>query len=431
MSGRPDVVVCGGGAAGLAAALALGRRGLDVVVLEKRRDTPALAKGEVLQPPAVRVLGAWGVLDGLRGRGAAPLSRVVIRDACGTATMAFEYGTLPAGYTSLLAAEHPAILGALADGLPDGVEFRRGAVVEGLLRDASGRVRGVRIREGGRRHDQPCALVVAADGVSSRLRREARIPAAPHAYPHRLVAWECPGPPPRPDEVTAYDTVDGLRLVYPLPGARTRLYAQVTEGELRGTHGAGPWAALLARGVPELGPLAGRLRGDDTRQTFALRRFVAPSLAVPGLVLVGEAAHAVHSLAAQGMNTALADAEALARHLGAAGVDGPRSVDRALRGYEAERLPWIRHVDRLSHEAVGMVIGAAWPSRVLARRALERIRRSPRMTHTATYNLAGLGIRPFRALDRLHQLGLPDPRAGLVPDWPPALAPAAAPRERE
>ncbi len=80
-------------------------------------------------------------------------------------------------------------------------------------------------------------------------------------------------------------------------------------------------------------------------------------------------------------------------------------------------MDWVRHMDRMSHDATRMITQLSRPGQALGRRVLRRMDGNPRLRYQATYNMAGLGIRPFTALDRLHQLGLPDPRARRVPDW--------------
>ena len=55
-----DVVVCGAGVGGLAAARALGTLGLRVLVVDKQRTPRDVAKGEVLQPGALRARRRWG-----------------------------------------------------------------------------------------------------------------------------------------------------------------------------------------------------------------------------------------------------------------------------------------------------------------------------------------------------------------------------------
>ncbi|WP_259454084.1 FAD-dependent oxidoreductase [Streptomyces ginkgonis] len=412
-----DAIVCGAGAAGLATARALGGLGLRTLVLDRQHHRPAIAKGEVLQPGALRVLGHWGITDRLTTAGAVPLARLTIRGPDADPLMLFDYTTLPAGYRTLYSHDHTTILTTLARALPPHVELRRGALADTLLHDTTGRVTGVRVRQGRDTHDLRAPLVVAADGMSSRLRRAAGITVHPRTYPHRLIAFDLPGAPPEPEDITAYRTPRGLRLVYPLPHGRTRLYCQIHPDEIRGADRAAMthWATALDHDTPALRTLTERVTGSlASRQVFALRHYTAPTLTVPGLALVGEAAHAVHSLAAQGMNTAICDAHALAHHLATA--PGP---DAALAAYQAERLPWIRHIAVMSHDAARLVTATGRTARALGRRALRRTHRSPRLRYTATYNLAGLGIHPFAPLDRLHQLGLPDPRSGRLPHWHP------------
>ena len=60
---RTDVVVCGAGVAGLAAAHALGALGLEVLLVDKQTTLTTAAKGEVLQPGALKILGWRAVIS--------------------------------------------------------------------------------------------------------------------------------------------------------------------------------------------------------------------------------------------------------------------------------------------------------------------------------------------------------------------------------
>ncbi|MGW2485657.1 FAD-dependent oxidoreductase [Streptomyces sp. NPDC001606] len=417
-----DVIVCGAGVAGLATARALDLAGLRVLLLEKQRVPAPIAKGEVLQPSSVRILRDWGVLPLLLRRGAVPLGRLMIRDADGRRLLLFDYRTIPGADRVLFSLDYPEILAALRESLGERVETWTGARAEAPVWEGR-RVSGVRVSWQGRVRELNAPLVVAADGRSSGLRRAAGIATASTEYPHRLVSFDIGGVPAAVPEVTSYVTDQGLRLAYPLPGARMRLYAQVRPDALRG---AGPeqlerWSRELLAGTPALRPLGERLRESlGSRQLLNLWRFTASALAAPGLALVGEAAHCVHPMAAQGMNTAIADAEALARRLserGFATCPSAPAADLALAAYRTERSGWVRHMDRMSHDATRMITQLSRPGQAIGRRVLRRMDRNPRLRFQATYNMAGLGIRPFTALDRLHQLGLPDPRARRVPDW--------------
>ncbi|GAA2306039.1 FAD-dependent oxidoreductase [Streptomyces violaceusniger] len=425
----PDVLVCGAGVGGLAAARALGGLGLDVLVVDKQPRIRPIAKGEVLQPGALRRLRSWGVEKRLDAQGAVRLGRLVVRDPRGTALMSLDYGQLPAPDQWLLAHDHTTILAALAESLGPGVELRRGVRAEAPLRDDSGRITGLRLAEGGRVHEERAPLVVAADGISSRLRSWAGIEARRVDYSHRLVSFDIgdADAAARADDFSAYVTDRGLRLLYPLPGGRLRLYLQTGPDELRGVTARGEladWAARALSQVPALEPLTAPLLAHlDSRQTLPVGRLLSPRLAGRGLALVGEAAYAVHPMAAQGMNTAITSAGALAErlsgHLERTGEMSAAAVDGALRDYHDRQLPLLAQAATTSGNAARMVTDLSWRGRVLGRRAVRHTGANPRLLHTVTHNMSGLGPRPLTLLDRLQQLGLlPDPRAHRVPAAP-------------
>ncbi|SES14538.1 2-polyprenyl-6-methoxyphenol hydroxylase [Lentzea xinjiangensis] len=420
MSG-PEVVVCGAGVAGLAVACALGRLGRRVLVLEKRVTPAPVAKGEVLQPGSLAILHDWGVTALLQRAGATRLARLVARSADGVPRMVLDYGRLPAAHPWLLAHDYQAILDALTGALPAGVEVRRGVQVREPLRTA-GRVTGVRCDDG----DIPAALVVAADGVSSRLRNAVGISAPRQDYPHRLAAFELHDVDEVEPDFSAYVTDGGLRLHYPLPGGRVRLYVQVAPDELRGVEqdGLGRWAERVLAGCAGLAPLAGPFRAAlARRQVLPVSRSMARSLVAPGFALVGESGHSVHPMAAQGMNSAIADAHELATVIRQGGTLAADVLDHALRRYDAARRANLAHIGRTSHNAARMITTRSW----VGRRALTGTGRNDRIRHEVMHTMSGLGVRRLTPLDRLHQVGLvPDPGANRLPGWVRAASGEAA-----
>ncbi|OZM72259.1 tungsten formylmethanofuran dehydrogenase [Amycolatopsis antarctica] len=417
-----DAVVCGAGVGGLAAARALDTLGMRVLLVDKQQRPMPVAKGEVFQPGALRVLQSWGVAQRLAEDGALRLGRLVARDPAGEALMSLDYGTLPEPHRWLLAHDYPSILDALTAGLGSDVDIRRGVLVRGLLRDSDGRVTGVRLDGSGGEVNVRAPLVVAADGMSSRLRREAGIEIERAEYPHRLVALELAGTPGVEPDFSAYVTPRGLRLRYPLPGGRVRLYVQVRPDELRGLSADGleAWVARLVAETPALAALEPAIRTSlPTRQVLPVGRFLAPALTVPGLALTGETGHAVHPMAAQGMNSAIADADCLAAVLAEhGGVADPAAVDRALTAYQQRRLPDLAHIGQVSHNAARMITDLSRPGLLVGRRALRYTGANRRLRYMVMHNMSGLGAHPLSLLDRVHQIGLlPDPRAGRLPAW--------------
>lgn len=407
-----DIVICGAGAGGLAAAHALGGLGLRVLVLEQRRAPLPMAKGELLQPSSITALEQWGVRARLVRAGGVPIDRLCARDPAGTGLLELDYSRLLGAERRILAADYTTILAALAADLPATVQLCQGIRATGLTRDRAGRVDGVIVADPLPR-PLSADLVVAADGGASRLRMDAGIAVARTEYPHRLVSFELSEP--HRAELTAYVTDRGLRLAYPLPHGRTRLYLQADPGELRGLDDTGirRWAAAAVAQVPALGGLGEQLSAPGCRrQLFGVPRYLVDPLSLPGLALVGEAGHAVHPMAAQGMNSAIADAVELATQLREVGEWSGAAIDYALRSYHRVRMPQLRHIATVSHNAARMLTQVSPLGRALGRRLLRGTANNPRLLAATCRNIAGIDPAPLRSVDRLYQLGvLRDPRA--------------------
>jgi 2-polyprenyl-6-methoxyphenol hydroxylase-like FAD-dependent oxidoreductase len=406
---KPDVVVAGAGAGGLASARALGALGLHVLVLDRRGAPATVAKGEILQPETVRILDRWGALEALRATGARPVGRLAIRDPEGRPLLSLDYSMLPGPYRQILCADYAGLQAALAEGLAAGVQIRRGVRVTGVLRDARGRMAGVQVAGRGADPEIRAPLVIAADGMSSRLRKAAGVAVARREYPHRLLAFDVAGAEVA-DEVSAFRTVRGLCLVYPLPGGRCRLYVQVKPDEFReeGMTALTGWCDRLLADVPAIRPLETAVRASlDRRQLLAVYRLRAQRLSVPGLALVGEAAHAVHPMAAQGVNSSLADAEAIADAIAAqpGGADAA-AVDRALEAYQATRAPRLDHIATVSHNASRMITSVSGLPRLLGTRMMRGTAANPRLLRITAGNLSGVSVQPLSLRDRFYQMGL-------------------------
>jgi 2-octaprenylphenol hydroxylase len=180
-------------------------------------------------------------------------------------------------------------------------------------------------------------LLIAADGADSRIRTALGIGTLHWSYgqhavvthvacerPHRATAWQrfLPGGP-----LALLPLPDGrCSVVWSLPTPDSARLLGLSENEfLRELNGAS--AGVLG----ELGPAT-------ARQRFPLRLVHALRYAAPSVALVGDAAHAVHPLAGQGMNLGLRDAAVLADVLEAALADGEYPGDlRVLERYGREQ----------------------------------------------------------------------------------------------
>lgn len=209
-----------------------------------------------------------------------------------------------------------------------GVDMTFGHAVH-VLSHRDGRIR-VRMRDG---ETTAADLVVGADGVDSGVRAAAGIEAASRDYHQRAIVAHVATE--RPHRETAWQRFlpRGPLAFLPLADGRSsvvwsndeesaaRLLALTDDGFLNELESAS-------------GGVLGRLGTVTARRAFALKLMHAKCYTRPGVALIGDAAHAVHPLAGQGMNLGLRDAAVLADIVAGALEAGEYAGDeRVLRRY--------------------------------------------------------------------------------------------------
>jgi 2-octaprenylphenol hydroxylase len=336
-----DLVVVGGGMVGAALACAVAGKGLSVAVIESRepqRDWPA---GEVdlrvsaLSRASQRILerlGAWGRICEL---GASPYREMQVWDAVGRGSIHFdsaEVGEPDLGHivenrvTRLALWERLEAAGNVGLLCPAGVRDLKLAREMALLDLDDGRRVAAR-------------LVVGADGRDSRARGLAGIATRGWAYDqeaivanvavaewHRETAWQrflATGP------LAFLPLLDGrCSIVWSVEARRARELLDM--GEPAFLHALEEAFERRLGAIGRVGP----------RTAFPLRAEHAEHYVKPRLALIGDAAHALHPLAGQGVNLGFLDAAELAAALEEAmrvrrdigGLWTLRRYERARRG---------------------------------------------------------------------------------------------------
>jgi len=300
-----DVAVVGGGPAGLLGAIALKTAGVEVLLIapEPADDhrTTALLAGSVT---ALAALGVWEMCL----PHAAPLKAIRIVDdtrrllrAPEVAFSAAEIGLDAFGHNienrHLIAALH-----ARAEQLKI---QRLSAAALAVATDAAGVI--VTLAGGAVR----ARLAIGADGQYSLCRTAAGIGSTRRAYPQSALTLNLAHRRPHRDTAIEFHTESGPFTLVPLPGRRSSLVYALDPVRA---------AALVAATDAELAAeierrahsLFGTMSIEPGRGLFPLAVETAHAFARARIALVGEAAHVVPPIGAQGLNLGLRDAATLA-----------------------------------------------------------------------------------------------------------------------
>jgi 2-octaprenyl-6-methoxyphenol hydroxylase len=311
-SETPDVLIAGGGFAGLALALAL-RQGLGPDFAVTVAD-PEFGRGEDPRASAIaaaprRMFEALGVWDAVAA-GAQDIRDMIITDsrvddAVRPVFLSFE-GDIEPGEPFAHMIENAALVGELA----------RKAAAEGVtivplpVTDFAVEGRGVAVTLGD--GSVPTVkLLVAADGARSRLRERAGIALRGWSYGQSAIVTTVAHERDHNGRAEEHFLPGGPFAILPLRNRRssivwtehtaeaTRLVA-LPDGEFHGE--------LEKRFGLHLGELA--LAGP--RRAYPLGLWVARDFVAERLALVGDSAHVIHPIAGQGLNMGLRDVAALA-----------------------------------------------------------------------------------------------------------------------
>jgi 2-octaprenyl-6-methoxyphenol hydroxylase len=326
-----EVAVVGGGPAGLVSAIALAASGVETLLIapaaaDDHRTTALLAS-------SVTALATLGVWQACRAH-AAPLAAIRIVDdsrrllrAPEVSFTAAEIGLDAFGYNI----ENRDLVAALS---ARAAALKLSRIAAGALAVASdGDGVTIKLPEGVAR----ARLAIGADGQRSLCRAAAGIGTDRRAYPQTALTLNLAHDRPHQDTSTEFHTESGPFTLVPLPGRHSSLVCVLEPVQ------AAALAAMSDTGLSEeierrAHSLLGKMRVEEGRGMFALAVETAHSFARHRIALVGEAAHVVPPIGAQGLNLGLRDAATLAEIVADArrqNVDvGSASV---LARYDAQR----------------------------------------------------------------------------------------------
>lgn len=392
MTSKLDVMIAGGGPAGMMAGLLFARAGCTVQVLEKHADFFRDFRGDTVHPSTLELLRELGLMDEFLKRPHDEVRSVSARVANRQITIA-DMSHLPVKSRFVALMPQWDFLDFLADEARHYPTFslRMQAQATDLLFDDE-RVTGVRLANG---EEVRSRLTIAADGRGSILRDKAGLPKQDLGAPIDVLWFRLPKQKTPTNEtggtvgagtfVVEIDRGDYWQCAYVVPkGAADEIWS----------NGLAAFRTDIAKAAPELAPVVDTLRDWNQVKLLSVSLDRLTRWWRPGLLAIGDAAHAMSPVGGVGINLAIQDAVAAANILAGPLAHG-EDVDPLLKHVQKRRMLPTRIVQaaqKAVHDRVltPLVVRKAVLDKVpLALRLFQRfpvLRRIPA-------RLIGLGVR--------------------------------------
>jgi 2-polyprenyl-6-methoxyphenol hydroxylase-like FAD-dependent oxidoreductase len=388
---QTDVVVVGGGFAGLATAVALSGAGAEVTVVEALEGANPSFRGELIHPPGVRLLEALGLKEALLEAGAVPVHGFAAFSSRDAEPILLPY---PSNAGVGLGIEHASIVAAFRhelSGRPRVKIVTRAKIEELLYVDR--RVIGVRASDG---REFRARIVVAADGRHSRVRKLVGIPTSSTLLSYSVAVSLEGDVLPEPGYGHVLVGAPGPILAYPYGERRIRMCIDVPLGATKGKDKLVGY--LRDHYAPHLPESIGRAMlvalGASPLGGAANHAIYTKACAVPGAALVGDAGGCSHPITATGMTTGLHDITTLAECLS---TYGP--TDDGLVEYQRRRYRFVRAREAFTHSLYGVLRGEGTGASTLREGVFRYWQRSPRAREASMSVLSGdrAGVTTFVA----------------------------------
>ncbi|MEM9978517.1 MAG: FAD-dependent monooxygenase [Cyanobacteria bacterium P01_D01_bin.2] len=335
------VIIVGAGPAGASLALLLVRCGIRVTLLEQETSFERVFRGEGLMPAGMDALAQMGLGALLHS---IPHRRLESWNIHLGGEEVFVVPEPDLGDRSLSIVSQPALLqGIVAEAASyEGFEFKSGCQVQDLLW-ANDRVIGTQVKTENGTSEIRADLVVGCDGRGSLVRRRAGLAIKLQPDQYDVLWFKLPAPErlqstcqfylmakSQQHPASCYTSWDG-QLQYGLI---------LPKGGL-GKLGDNDWLSLAARSAPDWLRAHVLAQRDAATQPVRLNVVVGrcPQWSALGVLLLGDAAHPMSPVRAQGINLALRDAIVATNYLVPALQKDVVNVDKALPLIQKERLP--------------------------------------------------------------------------------------------
>lgn len=387
----------------------LARAGVGVTVLEKHADFLRDFRGDTVHPSTLMALDQVGLMPAFKRLPQHHLDRLNAKVGNRLQPVVDFRGLKPFDYLALVPQWD--FLNLLAEAGRELEEFdlRMEHEVTGLL-ETNGVTGGVTVRTPGGHMDIAADVVVACDGRGSTLRDAAGLKAQDLGAPMDVLWFRLPRPHSDQAELFAiagagelmvtFDRTDYLQVAYVVPkGSDSRLRKGPIEAFRRS----------VGELAPELAAATAAIRSWDDVKTLEVKVDRLARWHKSGLLLIGDAAHAMSPIGGVGINLAIQDAIAAANVLAPAllGSAAGAPVDESvLARVQKRRLPAVKKIQAIQvtiqNKVVSRILGSKdkppripAPIRFLLK--FRRVRNIPARIIGYGFNREDIAISPRKA----------------------------------
>ncbi|RVT94841.1 FAD-dependent oxidoreductase [Sphingomonas crocodyli] len=389
---QSDLLIVGGGPAGMMVGLLFARAGVRTRVLEKHSDFLRDFRGDTVHPSTIALFDELGLADALLARPHDKVPGVGARIG-GREYRVADLTHLPVRHRFMAMMPQWEFLDFVADQAKRFPAFTLDMQAEAVgLIEEGGRISGVRTKDG---RELRARLVIAADGRGSVLREAGGLPREDLGAPID-VFWFRLSKERRAENETVGQFAPGT------------VIAMIDRGDywqcafVFGKGGADRIRALgieafrerVATAVPAVAGQVGELASWDDVKLLSVSLDRLTRWHRPGLLAIGDAAHAMSPVGGVGINLAIQDAVAAANILAGPMVRGA-DVDALLAKVQARRMFPVRVIQAMQKAVHANILGPTLASADPAMDppfALRMLDRFPVLQRIPA-RIVGLGVR--------------------------------------